>query len=108
MPGSEQAEGTRGDSALDEELRGLEGAVRKLLEEHRRLRERASQAEGAYGRLAEALREARVEGVDPERIETRLEELVEENRRLREIIEEGHERAARIRSRLIVWEDEEA
>lgn len=108
MPGSERAEATPGDSALGREIDGLEAAVRKLLEGHRRLRERAEAAEEAYGKLAEALREARVEGMDPEGIETRLEELVEENRRLREIIEEGQERAERIRSRLIVWEDEEA
>jgi hypothetical protein len=49
-----------------------------------------------------------VESAEPEALEGRLRELSEENDRLNAVIEEARERAQRIRSRLIVIEDETA
>lgn len=108
MPASDRPDRSSGSDgrSLEEELAGLEAAVERLLSEYDRLRERGDRTEAAYEELREALSDASIEGLDPRDLESRLRELVEENRRYREIIEEGRERAERIQSRLMVMEDE--
>lgn len=100
MPGSEAADGPTG------ELEALEEAVGGLVERYVELRSRVEDAERSRERLEEALEgsgDGNGGGVPPAE---RLEELGEENRRLRETIEEARRRAERIRSRLIMMEDE--
>jgi chromosome segregation ATPase len=104
MSESEPHEGV----TVEQELDGLERAVGALLDELVRLRRRAEAAEQKHERLESTLRKSRVEGADPEALEGRLRELSEENDRLKSVIEEARERAMRIRSRLIVIEDETA
>lgn len=98
MPGSGEAEGPRA------ELEALEEAVGRLLEHYGDLRDRVEDAERSRARLEEALGETGGEEGPP--ASQRLEELNRENRRLRETIEEARERAEKIRSRLIMMEDE--
>jgi hypothetical protein len=99
---------SRGGGATDVEtqLEGLASAIDRLLAAYRELRERADQAVVTEQSLAEALEGADLEGLGSEEVALRLRELGEENRRLREAIDEGRERAERIRSRLILMEDE--
>jgi chromosome segregation ATPase len=104
MSESEPREGM----TVEQELEGLERAVGALLDELGRLRRRAEAAEQKHDRLESTLRQSRVDGADPEALEARLRELSEENDRLNAVIEEARERAQRIRSRLIVIEDETA
>jgi predicted RNase H-like nuclease (RuvC/YqgF family) len=104
MSESEPREGV----TLDQELESLERAVGALLDEMGRLRQRAEAAEEMHERLEATLRQSRVEGADPAALERRLQELGEENDRLKSIIAEAKERALGIRSRLIVIEDETA
>jgi predicted RNase H-like nuclease (RuvC/YqgF family) len=104
MSESEPREGV----TVEQELEGLERAVGALLDELGRLRRRAEAAEQKHERLESALRQSRVESSEPEALEGRLRELSEENDRLNSVIEEARERAQRIRSRLIVIEDETA
>ena len=98
MPGSEAADGPRA------ELEALEAAVGRLLERYGELRDRVEEAENARDRLERTLSETGDDGGPP--AAERLESLDRENRRLRETIEEARQRAARIRSRLIMMEDE--
>lgn len=98
MPGSEEAEDPR------PELEGLEEALGRLLERYGELRDRVEEAERSRARLEEALGETGGEEGPP--ASQRIEELSRENRRLRETIEEAREHASRIRSRLIMMEDE--
>lgn len=101
MPGSEAADGPRG------ELEALEQAVTRLVERYAGLRDRVAEAERSRERLEETLAETGGEdGASP--ASERLESLGRENRRLRETIEEARARAERIRSRLIMMEDEVA
>lgn len=93
-------------AAVERELEGLERAVGTLLDELASLRTRAQQAEARHKRLEETFRKSKVDGADPESLERRLRELGDENARLRVVIEEARERAGRIRSRLLVIEDE--
>jgi chromosome segregation ATPase len=104
MSESEPREGV----TVEQELEGLERAVGALLDELGRLRLRAEAAEQKHERLESTLRQSRVESAEPEALEGRLRELSEENDRLNAVIEEARERAQRIRSRLIVIEDETA
>ena len=104
MPGSEAADG--GSPDLPGELASLEEALERLLEAYGELRGRVERAEADRRRLADALRGADLEELDAEGAADRFQELAEENRRLREMVEEGRERAQRIRSRLIMMEDE--
>lgn len=105
MPGSEATDG--GDLPdLAGELSSLEGALDRLLEAYGELRRRVERAEDDRRRLADALEGADLEELDAEGAAERFQELAEENRRLREMVEEGRERARRIRSRLIMMEDE--
>lgn len=98
MPGSEAADGPKS------ELDALEGAVRGLVERYVELRDRIDDAERSRERLEEAL-DGSGDGDGPDPLE-RLERLGEENRRLRDTIEAARDRAERIRSRLIMMEDE--
>lgn len=104
MPGSEAADGDSRD--LAEELAALEEALGRLLEAYGDLRGRAERAEADRRRLADALEGVDLGELDAEGAAERLQELAEENRRLREMVREGRERAERIRSRLIMMEDE--
>lgn len=95
------------DSTPEEELRALEETVDRLLEVLESVRERASEAEEAHDELRAALaRTEGVEGEEPASVEERLRKLTEENERLRSILDEGREKAERIRSRLVLLEDE--
>ncbi len=91
---------------VEQELEGLERAVGSLLDELARLRRRAESAESRSDRLEHSLQQSRAEGASPEAMEGRIRELTDENARLNAIIEEARERAGRIRSRLVVIEDE--
>ena len=110
MPGSgaDDGGGSAGDgrSGVESELAALEDAVGRLAEAYRELRERVSEAEASRRRLADALEGADTGDLPPEEAASRFAEIVEENRRLRERLEEGREHAERIRSRLIMMEDE--
>lgn len=86
--------------------RELEEAVRRMVEEYGELRGRVRELEAAHRELTEAVSGAQLDALEPGRIEERLRELARENRELREIVEEGRERARRIRSRLVMMEDE--
>ena len=99
MPGFEAADGPKA------ELDALEEAVSLLVERYGELRERVVEAERARDRLEETLAETGDDEGGPPAAE-RIESLGQENRRLRETIEEARERAQRIRSRLIMMEDE--
>ena len=95
-------------AAIERELKALEEGVGGLIDEITELRQRASSAEDQHARLSGLLRKSGVELADPESLQERLEELTEENFRLKEIIREARVRADRIRGRLIVMEDESA
>lgn len=82
----------------------LEEAVGDLLDRHVELRERLERLETEQASLKHALSGSG--NGDAEALGERLEELASENRRLREVLEEGRERAERIRSRLRLMEDE--
>ena len=88
------------------ELASLAEAVERLLDAYAELRTRAGRAEAAERGLAEALAGADLEDLGSEEVARRMRELGDENRRLRELITQGRERAERIRSRLILMEDE--
>ncbi len=91
---------------VSRELTRMEAAVETLLAGFEGMRNRALQAEENHRKLAEALRDTDVEAMAPTQLQTRLEELAEDNRRLRAVVEEGRARAERIRSRLMLMEDE--
>jgi hypothetical protein len=88
------------------EMESLADAVERLLEAYAGLRARADRAEAAERSLADALEGADLEGVGSGEIASRLKEIADENLSLRQVIEESRERAQRIRSRLILMEDE--
>jgi predicted RNase H-like nuclease (RuvC/YqgF family) len=93
---------------IERELSALEAGVGRLIQEISDLRQRASTAEQQHERLTGLLSKSGVELSDPESLQHRLEELTEENSRLKEILREARVRADRIRGRLIVMEDESA
>lgn len=104
---------SRGEGRPDPaaEMESLADAVERLLEAFAELRARADRAEGTQRSLFEALEGADLEGADLEgvgsaEIASRLKEMADENLSLRKVIEESRERAQRIRSRLILMEDE--
>lgn len=95
------------DSTPEQELRALEETVDQLLEVLTSVRERAREAEEAHEELRAALaRTEAEEGEEPASAEERLRKLTEENERLRSILDRGREKAERIRSRLVLLEDE--
>ncbi|MDH3296965.1 MAG: hypothetical protein OEM96_01630 [Gemmatimonadota bacterium] len=95
------------DSAVvARELEALERAVGALIEELDAMRQRVATAEDRRGKLEKTLKASGVKPGQPANLEERLGELSEENQRLREVIREARQRAGRIRSRLVVMEDE--
>lgn len=118
MPASERPDAGDGDRELEdvvaeapdveEEITRLEALVESLLGSFGTMRERASVAEENHRKLAEALRDTDLEEMAPTELQTRLEELAEENGRLRVAVNEARGRADRIRSRLMLMEDEVA
>ena len=92
--------------AVERELESLERAVAALLDELAGLRKRAETAEARSARLEQSVRSTDGDGTDAASLQRRLGELSAENARLNSVIEEARERAARIRSRLVVIEDE--
>ena len=95
------------DSTPEEELRALEETVDQLLQVLASVRDRAREAEEAHEELRAALaRTEGEEGEEPTSAEERLRKLTEENERLRSILDRGREKAERIRSRLVLLEDE--
>jgi predicted RNase H-like nuclease (RuvC/YqgF family) len=103
-PAAERRAGDRPDP--EQELEGLAAAVERLLQAYVELRARTDRAEAAERSLADALEGADLEGVESAEIASRLKAMADENRSLRQVIEESRERAQRIRSRLILMEDE--
>jgi len=112
MPASDRPDSSPSPEARDElpdveeELATLAGAVDRLVEEHATLRERAARAEQLERGLSDALAGSGLDGMSSGEVAGRLQELAEENERLREAIRQSRERAERIRSRLILMEDE--
>jgi hypothetical protein len=98
----------RDPAAIERELGVLEEGVAKLVRELEEYRSRASAAEGEHARLTGLLKKSGVDVSDPSSLEQRLQELTEENFRLKEVLREARTRASRIRGRLIVMEDESA
>lgn len=95
------------DSTPEEELRALEETVDRLLEVLGSVRERAAEAERAHEDLRSVLERGESgEGGEPASVEAKLRELTQDNERLRSLLEEGREKAERIRSRLVLLEDE--
>jgi predicted RNase H-like nuclease (RuvC/YqgF family) len=93
-------------AAVEQEIAALEAGVGRLIEELQDLRARAERAETEHRQLEDVLIKSRVDTEDPRSLQNRLRDLTEENSRLRETIREARTRAERIRSRLIVMEDE--
>lgn len=108
MPASEVPEGATGDGheAGDAQLERLEEAMDELLEQFAAARAQAARAESESDELRQALSEAGRTPATTRELEERVEALSEENERLREVLARARERAERIRSRLMVVEDE--
>lgn len=87
-------------------LESLERAVDRVLDELTGLRRRSDRLETRYGELTEALGISASEVEDPDDLGERLQRLAEENRRLRQVVDEAREKARRIQSRLRLVEDE--
>ena len=98
----------RDPAVIEQELGALEQGVDRLVRELEECRSRASVAEGEHGRLTGLLERSGVDVSDPASLERRLQDLTEENFRLKEVLREARTRAKRIRGRLIVMEDESA
>lgn len=98
--------GSPDSAAVARELEALERSVGVLIEELDAMRQRVATAEDRSGKLAEALKASGVQPGQPANLEEKLGELAAENKRLRSVISEARERAGKIRSRLIVMEDE--
>lgn len=92
----------------EEELRELEETVDQLLERMKALAERAREAEEAHAELRRALSRSGGgdEGEASLPLDERLRQLSQENERLRSLLDQGRERAERIRQRLVLLEDE--
>lgn len=102
MPESERPEREKEIAAAFDRLTS---AVEQVLAEYASIRERAQSLETEYESLREAI--AGSGGADaPGDLDERLSRMAEENRRLRETLVEARDRAARLRSRLAVVEDE--
>lgn len=102
MPESERPEREREITAAFERLGA---SVERILTAHAVLRERLEAIEAEYEELRAAV--SGTGGTEvPGDLEERLARAANENRRLRETLLEARERAARLRSRLAVVEDE--
>lgn len=94
--------------AVARELEALERAVGKLLEELETMRRRVAEAEERSTGLQATLAASGVKPGESADLEKRLHELVKDNEHLHGVLEAARERAGRLRSRLIVMEDESA
>ncbi|MFV1986672.1 MAG: hypothetical protein ACC682_05300 [Gemmatimonadota bacterium] len=101
MPESDRPERVR---EIDEVLDRLTAAVERVLADYETIRSRSSEMQQEYRSLREAVSETG--GADSGDIEQRLSMLASENKALREILVQARERAQRIRSQLVVVEDE--
>lgn len=106
MPESEPTESGAEEALPEEELRELEETVDRLLERMEALARRARDAEEAHDELREALAHADDGDEESVPMDERLRRLSRENERLRSALDQGRERAERIRQRLILLEDE--
>jgi DNA repair exonuclease SbcCD ATPase subunit len=88
------------------ELDRLELALRRLLDRHDALRQRAETAEARARELQEALSGIGSGHIDPVELRTRAERLEEENRALRERLQAVDAVAQRIQARLQFAEEE--
>jgi DNA repair exonuclease SbcCD ATPase subunit len=88
------------------ELDRLELALRRLLDRHEVLRQRAEQAETRARELEQALSGIQAGHIDPVELRTRAERLEAENTALRERLREVDAVAQRIQARLQFVEEE--
>lgn len=93
-------------AAVARELESLERAVGALIQELDALRQRVAAAEDRSGELQQTLEASGVRPGESADLEQRLTDLTRENEHLREVIRTAREKADRMRSRLIVMEDE--
>lgn len=93
-------------AAVARELESLERAVGALIDELQEMRRRVSEAEERSGEVREALADSGARPGTPAEIQERLDELTRENEHLREVLSTARTKAERMRSRLIVMEDE--
>jgi hypothetical protein len=84
----------------------LELSVRRLLDDHERVRERERAAERRIQELETLLREVTGGGLDPVALNARVAALEAENRELVRRLEEARERVSRIIARLRFLEEE--
>ena len=98
--------GSPDSAAVTRELEALERSVGVLIEELDAMRQRVATAEDRSGKLEDALKVSGVQPGQPANLEGKLGELAAENKRLKSVINEARDRAGKIRSRLIVMEDE--
>lgn len=92
--------------AVARELEALERAVGTLLEELDAMRRRVAEAEQRSAGLQATLAASGVRPGESADLEKRLMELVTDNEHLHGVLEAAREKAGRLRSRLIVMEDE--
>lgn len=102
MPDSERPEREREVATA---LERLDASVERIVAAHVALRERVETIEREYAALREAVTDADGTEVSGD-VEKRLARAADENRRLRDTLDEARERAVRLRNRLAVVEDE--
>ena len=95
-------EGPSAESIIDR----LEKAVNGLLAGYEELRAKAADSEHSYRRLTDALQQSELDPLDGSDLQGGIQNLADENDRLRQTLEEARGRADRIRSRLFMVEDE--
>lgn len=91
---------------VDQVLESLESSVGDLVERFGEVAERLQQMELEHSKLKNTLESSDLDLLDAEQFERRLTDLADDNKQLRQVINEARERAQRIRRRLIVLEDE--
>lgn len=93
-------------AAVARELDVLERSVGALLDELEALRRRVAEAEAGSADLKQVLASSGVRPGEAADLQGRLVELTAENEKLKSVVGAAREKAARLRSRLIVMEDE--
>lgn len=88
------------------EWEAMEASVRRLLDEHKALRRRATAAEQRARELEAALAQLRSGGVDPLALQARTRELEDENRALQARLDDAAERVRRLLARTNFLEEE--
>jgi len=99
-----ESEGPKRQREIQEALDRLTTAVDRISAEVGATRQRAEQAESEYGQLREVVSGAGA-GASGD-LEGRLKSVAAENQRLRDTLVRAQEKAARLRNRLAVVEDE--